>query len=105
GVETVVAAPEEPVRRDEVGRSGEYPIHRLCLQGMDGRKLFFGYGLSDVQHTMIIRQMGREGMPELPARPIASLPAGEGPESHGGSISGHQERGDPTCDDTRLPRH
>jgi hypothetical protein len=75
GVETVVALPEEPVRRDEVGRSGEHPIHRLCLEGLDGRKLHFGYGLSDVQHTMIIRQMGREAAPMLPAAQGAGLPA------------------------------
>jgi hypothetical protein len=75
GVETVVALPEEPVRRDEVGRSGEHPIHRLCLEGIDGRKLHFGYGLSDVQHTLIVRQMGREAAPMLPAAQGAGLPA------------------------------
>jgi hypothetical protein len=75
GVETVVALPEEPVRRDEVGRSGEHPIHRLILEGIDGRKLHFGYGLSDVQHSLIVRQMGRETAPRLPAVPGTSLPA------------------------------
>jgi hypothetical protein len=68
GVETVVVAPDEPVRREEVGRSGEHPIHRLCLHGIDGRKLYFGFGLSDPQHKAIIRQMGRKAVPMLPPR-------------------------------------
>jgi hypothetical protein len=58
-----------------VGRSGEHPIHRLCLEGIDGRKLHFGYGLSDVQHSLIVRQMGREAAPRLPAVAGTSLPA------------------------------
>jgi hypothetical protein len=66
GAEAVVAAPEEPVQREEVGRSGEHPIHRLCLQGIDGRKLHFGFGLSELQHLAVIRQMGLEAAPMLP---------------------------------------
>jgi hypothetical protein len=37
--------------------------------------LQFGYGLSDVQHSLIVRQMGREAAPRLPAVPGTSLPA------------------------------
>ena len=73
GVETVVVAPDEPVRREEVGRSGEHPIHRLCLQGIDGRKLYFAFGLSDHQHNLIIRQMGRKAAPMLPPRHSVAL--------------------------------
>jgi hypothetical protein len=80
GVETVVALPEEHVRRDEVGRSGEHPIHRLTLEGIDGRRLQFGYGLSDVQHSLIVRQMGREAAPMLPAVPAGGLTARPEPQ-------------------------
>jgi hypothetical protein len=65
GVETVIAPPEEPVRREEVGRVDSHPIHRLALQGLDGRRLQFGFGLSETQHKVIITQMGRITAPAV----------------------------------------
>jgi hypothetical protein len=66
GTETVVVDPEEPVRRDEVGRVDSHPIHRLCLRGVDGRKLQFAFGLTEAQHAGIIEQMGRKAEPAFP---------------------------------------
>ena len=82
GVETVVVAPDAPVRREEIGRSGEHPIHRLCLQGVDGRKLYFGFGLTDHQHKTIIRQMGRSAAPMLPLRHQIGLAPHDEPGRH-----------------------
>jgi hypothetical protein len=82
GTETVVVDPEEPVRRDEVGRVDSHPIHRLCLRGVDGRKLHFAFGLTESQHARIIGQMGRKAAPALPAdgpsRPDGLARTGEG---------------------------
>ncbi len=89
GVETLVVAPEEPVRREEVGGGEAHPIGRLCLQGMDGRRLAFAFGLTEAQHAHVLRQMGRQlaplppprGEPCPPARPESdplSEPGGDG---------------------------
>jgi hypothetical protein len=75
GVETVVVAPDAPVRRDNVAYSGDHPIRRLCLEGVDGRKLYFGFGLTDAQHARIIRRLARPALPPLPEHCEEHLPA------------------------------
>ena len=90
GVETVVAAPDEPVRRDEVGQADSHAIHRLCLQGINGRKLSFGFGLTEAQHTRIIQQMGRAVEPALPGclNPRLTPPRPSGIERSGDGEDG-----------------
>jgi len=67
GAETIVVAPDEPVRRESVGHGEEHPIGRLSLQGIDGRRIYFGHGLTEAQHARILRQIGRPAEPALPA--------------------------------------
>jgi hypothetical protein len=94
GAETIVVAPDAPVRRDEVAHSGDHPIRRLCLEGLDGRKLYFGFGLTDAQHAQVIRRMGRPAFPALPHHDRDRLPAPHFVESEGGSPADYEGRKD-----------
>lgn len=76
GVETIVASPDAPVRREEIAHSGEQPIYRLFLEGLDGRRLYFGCGLSQAQQARVIRQIGRQALPLLPG--LGAEQSGEG---------------------------
>jgi hypothetical protein len=74
GEETIAVAPDEPIRREEVGRVDAHPIHRLSLRGLDGRRLSFAFGLTEPEHTALIQRLGHPSEPALSA-PAAAKPA------------------------------